>query len=228
MSALRERQLATLARERPALVVVDVQRSFGDPEMLGGHGLDAAAQASVAAAVERCAVLVADARALGVPVYWVELGTVTPWRASQWLRDGDLDAPLGDDEPCVVGTPGAEWYGVQPLAGEARVRKTGYSGFLHTDLAARLRVDGIGWVAVVGLTTECCIQATATDAIQLGWPVYIPDDATAAYDVPLHAAALEQLALNVAVIGSSSELSGLWAGSALAADLVPAGAGAGA
>ncbi|GAB3601361.1 cysteine hydrolase family protein [Microbacterium tumbae] len=212
MTGLRERQLGTLTADGAALLVVDVQRSFGDPAMLAGYGLDDAAYAAVAAAVERCGQLVDAARSAGVPVYWIELATETRWRASAWLRSGDLDAPLGDDEPCVVGTPGAEWYGLAPGAGEMRVRKTGYSGFLGTGLAERLRADGIRWVAVAGLTTECCIQATATDAVQLDWPVYIPRDATAAYDLGLHEGALAQMALNVGVIGTSAELVSLWNG----------------
>ncbi|RXZ66832.1 cysteine hydrolase family protein, partial [Agromyces albus] len=172
--------------------------------------------AAVAAAVERCGELVQSARAAGVPVYWIELGTdpAAPWRASNWLRAGDLDAPLSPDEPCVIGTPGAEWYRLSPAPGELRTRKTGYSGFLGTDLAAELRRRGIRWLSVVGLTTECCIAATATDAIQLGWPVLIADDATAAYDLELHEHALAQLALNVAVIGSSAEITALWLESA--------------
>ena len=40
MSGLRELQLAQLAERTPALVVVDVQRDFGDPSLLGAYGLD--------------------------------------------------------------------------------------------------------------------------------------------------------------------------------------------
>lgn len=212
MTGLRERQLDGLSADGAALLVVDVQRSFGDPTMLEPYGLAPEAAAAVAAAVERSGELVAAARAAGVPVFWIELGTdpAAPWRASSWLRVGDLDAPLSPDEPCVIGTPGAEWYLLEPATGESRTRKTGYSGFLGTDLAAELRRRGIRWVSIVGLTTECCIAATATDAVQLGWPVLIADDATAAYDVALHEHALAQLALNVAVIGSSAELAALW------------------
>lgn len=178
--------------------------------MLAGLGLDEDALAAVATAVERCGELVDAARAAGVPVYWIELWTETPWRASAWLRSGELDAPLGADEPCVAGTPGARWYRLAPDAGETRVRKTGYSGFLGTGLAERLRADGIRWLGVAGLTTECCVQATATDAVQLDWPVYLPGDAMAAYDAGLHEGALAQMALNVGVVGTSAELAALW------------------
>ncbi|NYD65548.1 cysteine hydrolase family protein [Agromyces atrinae] len=210
--SLRDRQLAALGGGGGALLVVDVQRSFGDPEMLADFSLSEQAAADVAAAVSRSAELVADARADGVPVYWIELATETPWRASQWLRTGDPDHPIDDGEPCVVGTEGAEWYVLEPRDDEPRFRKTGYSGFLGTGLAERLRADGIRWVSVIGLTTECCILATATDAVQLDWPVFVPRDATAAYAPHLHENALGLLALNVAVIGDADELVALWGG----------------
>ncbi|MFI5934296.1 cysteine hydrolase family protein [Actinoplanes sp. NPDC051494] len=209
MSALRDQQLATLPA-RPALVVVDVQRSFADPVMIADYQPDLKA---VAGAVEGIADLVRIARDAGVPVVWVELGSEPEnrWRASQWLRGGDPDAPYGPEEPCVLGTTGAEWYGMAPQDDEIRVVKRGYSGFLGTTLEQQLRDAGIGWLAVCGLTTECCVAATATDAFQLEWPVLIPQDAVAAYDPEVHEAALAQLALNVAVLTDSGELTKLFA-----------------
>jgi nicotinamidase-related amidase len=113
-------------------------------------------------------------------------------------------------EPCVLGTPGAEWYRVRPAEGEPRVVKRGYSGFLGTDLDARLHTAGRDWLTVVGLTSECCVDATAQDAVQLDWPVVVPRDATAAYDLDVNAAALVQLGLNVALLSDVDEVAGLW------------------
>ncbi|PZU40353.1 MAG: cysteine hydrolase [Microbacterium sp.] len=205
-------RLAALDPARGALLMIDVQRSFADPALLGAYGMDAGVSAALAAAIDRCSDLVDHARAAGVPIYWIELATEpnTPWRASRWLRTGDLDAPLDPEEPCVVGTPGAQWYRIGPRAHETRIRKRAYSGFLGTDLATRLRSDSIRWVTVAGLTTECCIAATATDALQLGWPVVLAEDATAAYEARLHEAAIEQLALNVAAISSVDAVASLW------------------
>ncbi|MCE7003588.1 cysteine hydrolase [Kibdelosporangium philippinense] len=214
MDDLRTRQLGQLSApgRRPALLVVDVQRSFGDPEFLGAYGLDEKAAALVEAAVTTIVRLVDDARERNVPVVWIELASdpANPWRASSWFRSGDLDAPFGPDEPCVIGTPGAEWYRLTPAAGEQRVAKRGYSGFLGTDLEKCLRAREIDWVAVAGLTTDCCVAATATDAFQLGWPVLVPSDAVAAYDTDLQENALAKLALNVAVLSTAWELAAMW------------------
>lgn len=214
MSDLRDRQLAHLARpdSRPALVVVDVQRDFADPERLAGYGLTAAALAVLDRVVTRIGELVDAARAAEVPVVWVELGSdpARPWRSSNWLRGGDYYAPTSPDEPCLIGTPGAEWYQMQPAEGELRVVKRGYSGFLATDLDARLRAVGCDWLTVVGLTSECCVYATAQDAAQLDWPVVVPQDTTAAYDHHVNAAALFQLGLNVALLSEADEVVELW------------------
>lgn len=214
MSDLRDRQLAQLARSfgRPALVVVDVQRDFADPDRLGAYGLTDAALAALDRTVTRIAELVDAARAAEVPVVWVELGSdpARPWRSSNWLREGDYDAPMSPDEPCRIGTPGAEWYQMRPAEGELRVVKRGYSGFLGTDLDARLRAAGCDWLTVVGLTSECCVYATAQDAVQLDWPVVVPQDTTTAYDHHVNAAALFQLGLNVAVLSDSDEVVELW------------------
>ena len=215
ISELRSAQLAQLTApgRKPALLVVDVQRDFAEHSRLAALDLSDDVLADLDAAVQRIAGLVDVARGLGVPAVWVELGSdpARPWRASSWLRGGDYDAPMGEDEPCVASTSGAEWYVVEPGEGETRVVKRGYSGFLGTDLDVRLRGElGCDWLVVVGLTTECCVQATAQDALQLDWPVVVARDATAAYDSVVHEAALAQLALNVAVLCDSEEVAALW------------------
>lgn len=199
--------LAGLNPTAGALLVVDVQRSFGDPMFLEEYGLDDEAYVALALAISAMTELVDAARAAGVPVVWIELGSSaeTPWGSSNWLRGRDpLTMPA--DEPCIVGTPGADWYGVYPEPGELGVVKRHYSGFHQTNLDDQLKGAGIEWVAVVGLTTECCVAATATDAMQYGYPVIMPTDASAAYDVRIHANALESLALSVAKLTTAAEL----------------------
>ncbi|PWJ53620.1 Nicotinamidase-related amidase [Quadrisphaera granulorum] len=209
MSAADPR-LAAL-RGRPALVVVDVQRDFADPSRLGEYGLSAESTAELDAVVGRIGDLVERARALGVPVVWVELASdpARPWRASDWLRGTTTGEA---EQPCVTGSQGAQWYRVTPTAGEVRVVKRGYSGFAGTDLAERLTAAEVGWVTVVGLTSECCVLATAQDAMQLDWPVVVPADATTAYTPELAAAALQLLAANIAVIASAEHVTALWRG----------------
>ncbi|CAN5323226.1 cysteine hydrolase [soil metagenome] len=213
MSA-RERQLEALtaAGQTSALLVVDVQRSFADPDYL--PWVEPAELEVVARTVTTVAGLVVEARACGVPVVWIQLGQTKdkPWSSSLWLRGIDPTSPWpSPDEPCVLGTPGAEWYGMAPQEGELVITKRGYSGFFGTDLEQRLHERGIDWVTVVGLTVDCCVDATARDAFQAGWPVIVPSDATAAYEADLQANSLANIALNSGVITTAAEVSELWA-----------------
>ncbi|PPF78273.1 cysteine hydrolase [Subtercola sp. Z020] len=216
---MRERQFAALTTpgSTGALLVVDVQRSFADPDYL--PWVDSGHLPVIASTVGAVAGLVDDARAAGVPVVWIQLGQTAdrPWKSSLWLRDVPADAPWPTaDEPCVLGTPGAEWYGMSPADGELVVTKRGYSGFFGTTLEAQLTGLGIDWVTVVGLTIDCCVDATARDAFQAGWPVLVPSDATAAYDADLQASSLANVALNSGVVVTAAEVVSLWARAAAA------------
>ena len=100
---------------------------------------------------------------------------------------------------CVAGTWGSELHPSLALpAGTPRVRKgadgeDGYSGFtmrdpisgeiIPTELEEILRAARVDSVAVVGLTTDYCVKATALDAIRLGFPTVVLIDAIAAVDL---------------------------------------------
>ena len=200
-----------------ALLVVDVQRSFADPAHL--PWLDEAGLAAVDAAVTRTAWLVDQARASGVPVVWVALEQLpdSPWRTSLWLRGLDEGTWPVPDEPCVLGTPGAEWFRVGPLPGETVVPKRRYSGFLGTGLEAHLRETGVTWVVAAGLTSECCVDGTVRDAFQLGFRTVMTSDATTAYDAQTHTHALSVLAQNAAVVATSASVAAAWTHAAAAA-----------
>lgn len=218
MSATESARAEGLAAAgRGALLVVDVQHDFAAPAVLAGWGVDETSIAAVAQTVAGCAVLVAAARDASIPVVWIELA-VDPgsrWRASAWLSTGAVD---GDEDPlCVSGSPGAAWWGLDPAPDEPRVRKRHYSGFHGTDLAPTLQRLGIGWVTVAGLTTECCVLATAFDAAQHDLPVVVATDATAAYTPELHASALEILALSVADLRTTAEIATIWQSAAVPA-----------
>jgi len=193
-----------------ALLVVDVQRSFADPAYL--PWLDEAGLAAVDAAVTRTAWLVEQARATRVPVVWVALQQLpdSPWLTSLWLRGLDEGTWPVPDEPCVLGTRGAEWFRVGPLPGETVVPKRRYSGFLGTGLEAHLRETGVTWVVAAGLTSECCVDGTVRDAFQLGFRAVMTSDATTAYDAETHTHALSVLAQNAAVVATSASVAAAW------------------
>ncbi|MEZ0165178.1 cysteine hydrolase family protein [Kineococcus sp. LSe6-4] len=196
-------RLVALAGLPGALLVVDLQRSFADPRLL--THLDADARERTAAAVARTAEAVEVARGAGVPVVWCRLRVRPddPWPASNWFRglgpQEDWPTPW---EPCVEGTPGIEWYGAAPAGGELVVDKRTYDAFAGTSLAERTR--HLSWVALAGLTSDCCVLATAGGAFSAGLRVVVLGDATTAEDAATHEAALRVLAAHTAVVADTA------------------------
>jgi nicotinamidase/pyrazinamidase len=168
-----------------ALIVVDVQNDFADPE--GSLSVPGAGEA--VAAVNR---EIAAATEAGAPV--VATQDWHPERTPHFVTDGG-PWPVH----CVGGTWGADLSPALALPEAApRVRKgangeDGYSGFTMrdpqtgqktpTELEALLRTAGVGAVAVVGLATDYCVKATALDAVRLGFQTVVLTDAVAAVDV---------------------------------------------
>jgi nicotinamidase-related amidase len=173
---------------KAALILIDLQADFASADgamARQGHDVTAAQLA-----VERAHALTASAREAQVPVVFVRLITT--------------------DDLCVEGTPGAAFVGPQPQAGEAIVTKSRFSAFTGTGLGTRLRSEGIDTVVLAGLTTECCIAASAWAAFEEGFQLVIAADACAAYDYDLHRATLEALKLSGAGVIDSSTLAAGW------------------
>ncbi|HEY2008845.1 MAG TPA: isochorismatase family cysteine hydrolase [Rhizomicrobium sp.] len=175
---------------RAALLLIDMQVDFGAPDgAMARQGRDVTmAQAAMAKAVS----LAEAARAGGIPVVFVRL----------LARPGE--------DLCVEGTAGADFIGPLPQPGETIVSKSRFSAFTGTGLAEQLRARGIDTVILAGLTTECCIQASAWAAFEQDFRVILAADACAAYEKDLHHHALRTLELSGATLASSAELSAQW------------------
>jgi nicotinamidase-related amidase len=133
-------------------------------------------------------------------------GDDTPMLREWMVRRGhEKDPPL-----CREGSKGAEFIGVQPLAGEAVFFKTRYNAFAGTGLDAHLRALGRDTLVIAGLTTECCVDSTARDAFERDYHVFIARDAVAAYEKDLHEAALKALELNCAMLTSGQDIAVSW------------------
>jgi len=161
-----------------ALVVVDVQNDFTDPD--GGLAV-AAAEAilpEVNARISAC-------RAAGGLVVYTQ--DWHPERTPHFATDGG-PWPVH----CVRDTWGAELHPALIVDGPV-VRKgvdggDGYSGFsvrdpvsgdvTRTELGALLEAHGARQVVVVGLAGDVCVAATAEDAHALGYRTVVPLAAT--------------------------------------------------
>lgn len=168
-----------------ALVVVDCQNDFVDPA--GGLAVEGAE--AVVPRINGEVDLATSAGAFVVATQdWHP--DVTP----HFAKDGGV-WPVH----CVAGSWGAEIHPGLTLPESApRVRKgangeDGYSGFsmrdpvsgdeTPTELDGLLRERGVDEVVVVGVATDYCVQATALDAVRLGYRTALLTDAIAAVDL---------------------------------------------
>ncbi|MBO0461203.1 cysteine hydrolase [Enterococcus sp. DIV1298c] len=90
----------------------------------------------------------------------------------------------------VIGTNGRDLYGslqeiyteYQTQANVYWIDKRHYSAFSGTDLDIRLRERGITELYLTGVCTDICVLHTAVDAYNLGYQLFIYEDAVASFD----------------------------------------------
>jgi nicotinamidase/pyrazinamidase len=166
-----------------ALVVVDMQNDFADPE----GSLFVKGAGAILPMVNSETRLAREAGAFVVYTQdW------HPESTKHFKKDGGI-WPVH----CVGGTWGADFHPALDVEGPS-VRKgidgeDGYSGFTMkdpstgetkpTELEGILRERGIKRVVVVGLATDYCVSATAIDAARLGFGTEVLQDAIASVDL---------------------------------------------
>ena len=168
-----------------ALVIVDLQNDFADPD--GGLSVEGGTEIIPTVNAE-----IAAAEAAGGLVVFTQ--DWHPPSTPHFAKDGGI-WPVH----CVANTWGAELHPDVTVPEDARrVRKgangeDGYSGFTMrdpltgetkpTELEGILRERGIERIVVCGLATDYCINATALDARRLGFPTFVLLDAMRAVDL---------------------------------------------
>jgi nicotinamidase/pyrazinamidase len=168
-----------------ALIVVDVQNDFADPEgSLSVKGGDAIIQTvnreiEMAATVGAQVVATQDWHPESTP-HFAKDGGIWPVHcvADTWGSALHPDLALPEDAPRIhKGANGEDGYSGftmrDPTSGEE----------IPTELDALLRDRGITDVVVVGLATDYCVSATALDAARLGYGTSVLTDAIASVDL---------------------------------------------
>jgi nicotinamidase-related amidase len=150
--------------ERPAVLVIDFNCGFTDPECPLG--------ADLTPQIEATRRLLDAARDKGLPVVFTTIGFEPSG------KDGGL---WPEKVPALrVLEVGGRWVEIDPRLGrrddETIVLKKGASGFFGTNLASILVSQGVDTVVLCGATTSGCVRATAIDLLQYGWPGIVPRD----------------------------------------------------
>ncbi|ELS04626.1 nicotinamidase-like amidase [Xenococcus sp. PCC 7305] len=154
-----------------ALIIIDMQNDF----VLAGAPMEVAGARAIVPNLKK---VLNYFRRASWPVFHV----IREYRA-----DGsDIEKPrrdrfLTDQSYCVPGTKGWEIIEeLNPVAGEYRLVKNHFSGFMNTELDFMLRRLEVSNIVVCGVQYPNCIRATIYDGVSLGYDVTLVTDAAGA------------------------------------------------
>jgi nicotinamidase-related amidase len=139
-----------------ALVVIDHQKvMFENPNLQPFDG---------APVTERIAALIATARALGIPIFFVQ-------------HDGGPNSAFHPAKPAF-----AFHDKVAPLPGEDVTVKTKSSAFHGTDFDAKLKRAGIDHLVITGMQSEYCVTSAVRGAYERGYRITLVADGHSTFD----------------------------------------------
>lgn len=143
--------------ERPALILVDIQRGFDNIEYWGGQRNNPCAE-------ENASHILQLWRANDLPIFHIQHCSSNP------------ASPLHETN---AGNAFKDW--VKPRSGELIIKKNVNSAFIGTDLKERLDSAKISKLVIAGLTTDHCVSTTARMAGNFGFETFLVADATATF-----------------------------------------------
>jgi maleamate amidohydrolase len=172
----------SIKRGTVAAVFIDLQEEHRQDKryLVEGFG-------DILANVQR---LQAAARANDVPLYhWAYIVDLAKARPFHPVDANGKSAFSDKSDPLTAICPE-----VAPAPGETMLVKTQASAFGGGPAADRLKADGIEWLAVAGVWTEACIDATVRDAVASGFRVLLVKDACGSASAAMHQTAILNLA----------------------------------
>lgn len=173
--------------DRPALILVDIQKGFDNIEYWGGQRNNPGAE-------EKAGELLQLWRKYQLPVFHIKHCSSNPDSLLHETKEGNNFKDL-----------------VTPIVTEPIIKKNVNSAFIGTDLEERLHHLKITKLVIVGLTTDHCISTTTRMAGNLGFDTFLVADATATFNKKglegqnfpaelIHATALASLNVEFATI----------------------------
>lgn len=151
--------------ERPAVVTVDFQLGFTDPQYPAGGS------PYIVSAVEATGTLLKHARAKGLPVASCNVGWCGPEDMSYWK----VSSLYG----------GAFFHGHPSMALDPRIYDEDYdvvftksapSIFFQTPLMLYLTKQRVDTVIITGCTTSGCVRASINDSFSYGFRTIVPEE----------------------------------------------------
>lgn len=179
---------------RPAVLVIDMQYAFTDPDFeCGGSELILRATGNIAPLLD-------VARERGIPVFQ----TVVEWRTESDLGLWPQKLPFTREL-----TPGSRWVEVDERLwdpSDVLLPKHWPSFFNGTPLQALLTGHGCDTVIVTGCTTSGCVRATTVDAFSAGLRTMVPEDCVGDHGQDAHRSNLRDVHRRYAEVTSGREM----------------------
>lgn len=199
---------------KSAVIVVDVQNDFIHED--GRSGLSGDRNAAAKEMAEnRLAPFVAEARAAGALIVWIQMGNApetTPpanARMKRKMYGQGEDFDIWQRAMCVKGSWGAEFY-LKPEPDDEIVAKTRYSSFIRTRLDELLKSKGIETAVVTGVVTNQCVESTARDAYQYDYDVVVVSDCVSDTNEQARAATFASVERSFGWVRTAAELLDAW------------------
>ena len=144
--------------DRPALILIDIQKGFDNIEYWGGQRNNPDAE-------ENARELLLLWREHHLPVFHIQHCSSNP---SSLLHETNIGNEFKDL--------------VKPIDNEPVIKKNVNSAFIGTDLKEQLDNAKITKLVIVGLTTDHCVSTTTRMAGNYGFDVFLVADATATFN----------------------------------------------
>ncbi len=144
--------------DRPALILIDIQKGFDNIEYWGGERNNPGAE-------ENARELLVLWREHDLPIFHIQHCSSN---ASSLLHETNIGNEFKDL--------------VKPLNSEWVIKKNVNSAFIGTDLKEQLDHLKIKKLVIVGLTTDHCVSTTTRMAGNYGYDVFLVSDATATFN----------------------------------------------
>jgi nicotinamidase-related amidase len=145
-------------QDKPALILMDIQKGFEDIEYWGGHRNNPEAETNARKLLDFW-------RQNDLPIFHIQHCSTNP---DSKLAEGNI----GNDFQDII----------KPNAGEKIIKKNVNSAFIGTDLKQQLDDSKIKKLIIAGLTTDSCVSTTARMAGNYGYDTFVVSDATATFD----------------------------------------------
>lgn len=144
--------------DRPALILVDIQKGFDNIEYWGGQRNNPDAEENVGELLRLW-------RKHQLPIFHIKHCSSNPDSLLNEANEGNDFKDL-----------------VKPISSEPIIKKNVNSAFIGTDLKEQLDNLKITKLVIVGLTTDHCISTTTRMAGNLGFDTFLVSDATATFN----------------------------------------------